>query len=147
MRALESRRVILHCSATTPEMDIGVDWIRELHVHGNGWSDVGYHYVIKQDGTVEQGRPLHRAGAHTKGYNNSVGICYVGGVDNNHQPKDTMTWEQELSFFQLWHSLVTLFGPLTLHGHNEFANKACPSFDVRTKYRFLTNSNDTERHD
>ena len=56
MRAINN--IILHCSATQEGLDIGVDTIRRWHVTGNGWKDVGYHFIIKLDGTVEDGRPL-----------------------------------------------------------------------------------------
>ena len=140
MKALESRRVILHCSATTPSQDVDVEWCRRIHVDERGWSDVGYHYFIKRDGTVQFGRPLNKAGAHTKGHNNSIGICYAGGLSPDHKPSDTMTSEQELAFLDLWHCLNRVFGPLSLHGHNEYANKACPSFVVKSKYSFLNHT-------
>ena len=83
------------------------------------------------------GRPLGRPGAHTKGENHdSVGVAYIGGLLNG-KPHDTMTAYQDMSWLMLVNSLRTVFGPLTLHGHNEFANKACPSFVVAEKYSFL----------
>ena len=75
-------RIVVHCSATTPTMDIGVGTIRGWHVLERGWSDVGYHFVITRDGEVQTGRPIERSGAHAKGFNkHSVGICYVGGLE------------------------------------------------------------------
>ena len=89
-------RIILHCSATREGKDFSVDTIRGWHVNGNGWSDIGYHWVIRIDGSIEVGRPLEKSGAHTKGHNkDSVGVCYIGGCDGGGKPKDTMNPEQE----------------------------------------------------
>jgi N-acetylmuramoyl-L-alanine amidase len=81
------------------------------------------------------GRPLEKSGAHTKGHNkDSVGVCYIGGCDADGKPKDTMNPEQEKAWRMIVLSLRTLYGDLTIHGHNEFANKACPSFIVKEKF-------------
>ena len=118
-------------------MFVDVETIRKWH-KANGWSDCGYHYVIHRDGTIEIGRPVSRIGAHTKKHNeDSVGIAYVGGVDNDKKPEDNMTMMQEVSFLLLVRSLRVTFGSMTIHGHNEFAKKACPSFIVRDKFKFL----------
>ena len=128
-------RIILHCSATREGKDFSVDTIREWHVNGRGWSDIGYHWVIRLDGSIEVGRPLEKSGAHTKGHNkDSVGVCYIGGCDADGKPKDTMNPEQEKAWRMIVLSLRTLYGDLTIHGHNEFAKKACPSFIVKEKF-------------
>ena len=72
--------IILHCSATAEGLDFSVRDIRAWH-KAQGWADVGYHYVVRLDGTVQEGRPLEQAGAHCKGHNDrSIGICYIGGL-------------------------------------------------------------------
>ena len=134
----ELNRIILHCSATPEGRDVPASVIRRWHVEDRGWSDIGYHFVIRLDGTVETGRPLDRAGAHVKGHNaDSIGVCYVGGVDADGQAKDTMTELQEIAWVELVFSLRRVFGYMPVSGHNEYAPKACPSFNVQTKYRFL----------
>ena len=136
----EINRIILHCSATPEGRDIDASTIRMWHTAnppvGRGWSDIGYHYVIKLDGTIEGGRPIHKAGAHCKGHNqDSIGICYIGGMDDDMQPKDTMNECQEAAFKELIYSLRMVWDKhLTLHGHNEFSEKACPSFKVSEKF-------------
>ena len=128
-------KIILHCSATREGKDFSVDTIRDWHVNGRGWSDIGYHWVIRLDGSIEVGRPLEKSGAHTKGHNkDSVGVCYIGGCDADGKPKDTMNPEQEKAWRMIVLSLRTLYGDMTIHGHNEFANKACPSFTVKEKF-------------
>lgn len=123
-------KIIVHCSATSPSMDIGASVIRKWHVKDRGWSDIGYHYVIKRDGTIEPGRPLDRPGAHTRGHNhNSIGVCWVGGVDDQNNPEDNRTEAQRLELARLVRALALQYDA-TIHGHREFANKACPSFDV-----------------
>lgn len=124
-------QIIIHCSATREGQDITAADIRRWHVDGNGWSDIGYHYVIRLDGTIELGRPLAQVGAHCSGRNQgSVGICYVGGLDQNLRPKDTRTPAQKAALRELLQVLRRIFPAATIHGHNEFAAKACPCFDV-----------------
>ena len=136
MRHLD--KIILHCSATREGQHITVDTMREWHLK-RGWSDIGYHYVIYIDGSVHEGRPIEKIGAHTKGQNTgSIGICYVGGVEKDGKtPKDTLNELQETAMVNLIKALREQYGDMTLHGHNEFAAKACPSFKVYEKFDWL----------
>ena len=132
-------KIIIHCSATPENRDIKTETIRSWHVKGRGWSDIGYHFVIELDGSVKNGRPLHRAGAHTKGENsNSIGVCYVGGVDKQNNAKDTRTDAQKESMNKLISSLLDDYPEASVHGHNEFSAKACPSFDVQKEFAVRT---------
>ena len=134
-------RIILHCTATTEGKDYSVETIRQWHLK-RGWSDIGYHFLIGLDGTIHLGRDVFKQGAHTLGENKtSIGVAYVGGLDAQNKPKDTMTEEQEKGFLVLYNSLIIVFGQLGLYGHNEFSNKACPSFRVKEKYQYLTEFN------
>lgn len=126
----EINLIVVHCSATPPSMDIGVETIKRWHTR-KGWSDCGYHYVIKRDGTVEKGRPIQRPGAHAKGYNkNSIGICLVGGCDDKMNPEDNRTEEQKESLHLLLGGLFFQYNTPDIIGHNEVSSKACPSFSV-----------------
>jgi len=128
-------KIIIHCAATPEGRDVKTETIKSWHVKGNGWSDIGYHFVIELDGAVKNGRPLHRSGAHTKGHNaTSIGICYVGGIDKDKKPKDTRTEAQRMAMDKLIADLKMDHPTATIHGHNEFAAKACPSFDVSKEY-------------
>ena len=127
-------RVILHCSATPASRPVTVDEIRRWHVQGNGWRDIGYHWVVMQDGSVHPGRPESETGAHVAGHNaDSIGVCYVGGLDDaSFQPTDTRTPEQRAAMYRLIEEIQARHsGKLTVHGHNEFAAKACPCYDVQ----------------
>lgn len=133
----EIKRVILHCTATKEGAEVDVDTIRKWHLARN-FSDIGYHYVILLNGEIALGRNLFTQGSHTRGENeDSIGVAYVGGLDEKGKPKDTMSLYQDIAFMRLFESLSVTFGKLDLHGHNEFSNKACPSFDVQSKYKFL----------
>lgn len=134
MRAIN--RIIIHCSATPEGKDYTVDTIRKWHKQ-KGYVDIGYHYVIYRDGSIMKGRPLDKVGAHTVGYNTgSIGICYIGGLAKDCKtPKDTRTKEQKESLLKLVYSLKEQFPNATIHGHNEFAAKACPSFNVQDWYK------------
>ena len=130
-------KIIIHCSATPEGRHVDVATIRLWHLH-RGFRDIGYHYVIYLDGSIHAGRPVPQAGAHCAGHNaNSIGVCYVGGVDAYHKaPKDTRTEEQKKALTSLLKRLHRLYPDATLHGHREFANKACPSFDV-AEYQYI----------
>lgn len=131
----ELNKIIVHCSATPEGRDVSTEEIRQWHID-RGWSDIGYHFVVELDGTVYDGRPVEDIGAHTKGHNaDSIGVCYVGGVNEDGQPKDTRTPEQVVGLLDLLIDLRNTFGKhITLHGHNEFSDKACPSFNVQEEY-------------
>lgn len=131
--------IIIHCSATPEGKNFKAADIRRWHTAkppvGRGWSDIGYHYVILLDGTVEHGRPVDRIGAHCSGRNeNSIGVCLIGGcAADGKTSKDTRTEAQKASLLNLVRELQNRYRiPSSgIHGHNEFANKACPSFDVQ----------------
>jgi N-acetylmuramoyl-L-alanine amidase len=137
----EIDKIIIHCSATREGQDVSVDTIRRWHVVDNGWDDIGYHYVISLDGSIHKGRPNNVQGAHTKGHNkNSIGICYIGGCDKDMNPKDTRTEAQKESLEILLEGLIGIYAVdnlIGIHGHNEFSDKACPSFDVQEEYGHL----------
>lgn len=126
-------KIIWHCSATREGQDVSTEAIRRMHKTERGWSDIGYHFVIELDGVAHTGRDLERPGAHTQGHNEeSIGICYVGGVERDGKtPKDTRTPEQRAELYRLTEELLERFPVATVHGHREFAAKACPSFDVQ----------------
>lgn len=127
--------IIIHCSATAEGLDFSVRDIRAWH-KAQGWKDVGYHYVVRLDGTVQEGRPIDQAGAHCKGHNDrSIGICYIGGLAaDGRTPKDTRTTAQRAALRALVTRLQRQFPAATVHGHNEFAAKACPCFNVREEF-------------
>jgi len=129
MRAIN--KIIIHCTATREGDDISVSTIRKWHLV-RGWSDIGYHYVIDLKGNINAGRPIELMGAHTKGQNKySIGIAYVGGVEaDGKTPKDTRTNAQKDAIVRLVKKLKGCYPDVTIHGHNEFSNKACPSFNV-----------------
>jgi len=131
------KRVILHCSATPEGRKVSVDTIRGWHMD-RGWDDIGYHFCILANGSIEKGRDIDKIGSHTYSHNaDSIGICYIGGLDKEMHYKDTMTALQEIAFIQLVWSLRMILGPLKVHGHNEFSDKKCPSFKVNEKFKFL----------
>lgn len=122
--------IIIHCSATVEGKNFSVKDIDRWHKQ-RGFKMVGYHFVIRLDGTIEQGRPLEMIGAHCTGHNaHSIGICYIGGLDKSGKPKDTRTQVQKDVLWSLVKNLQKKYPGATLHGHNEFANKACPCFKV-----------------
>jgi N-acetylmuramoyl-L-alanine amidase len=123
--------LIIHCTATPANLDIGAKTIDRWHKE-RGWAGIGYHIVIRRDGTVENGRPLHTMGAHAHGKNRtSIGIVWIGGVNENGEPADNRTLAQLKSLEREVKHLTGAFPGLKVIGHNEVTNKACPCFDVQ----------------
>ena len=131
-------KIIIHCSATPEGKNFTVKQIDACH-RQRGFNGIGYHFVIYLDGSVHVGRPLAKAGAHCKGHNaHSIGVCYIGGVATDSKtPKDTRTDAQKASLVKLITELRQQFPNASVHGHREFANKACPCFDARKEYKDL----------
>lgn len=133
MRTINS--IVIHCSATPEGKNFTAADIDAWHRKRN-FSQIGYHYVIRLDGLVEEGRPIELPGAHCieQSMNReSIGICYIGGCTaDGHTPKDTRTLAQQFSIHNLVSRLRKEYSiPADrIFGHRDFAAKACPSFDV-----------------
>ena len=128
-------KIFIHCSATPEGRDIKMETIKSWHVKGRGWRNIGYHFVIELDGTLKVGRPMEQMGAGVKGHNaNSIHVCYVGGLDKNKKAKDTRTQAQRETLNTIIGGLLKEYPDASVHGHNEFSNKACPSFDVQKEF-------------
>ena len=131
-------KIIVHCSATPEGKDFTVADITRWHKQRK-FVTIGYHYVIYRNGEVHNGRPEAQIGAHCTGHNvNSIGVCYIGGVAKDGKtPKDTRTSAQKLALERLLRHLKDRFPKATIHGHRDFAAKACPSFDATEEYKNL----------
>lgn len=132
MRRIDT--IIVHCTATKAMRHFNVNDVRRWHIQ-RGFSDIGYHYLVLVDGTIEVGRPLSITGAHCQGHNaHSIGVCYVGGLNSKGAPADTRTPAQRKSLRTLLKSLKKQFPNATIHGHRDFAAKACPCFNATAEY-------------
>jgi len=133
MKAREyTDKIIIHCSYTKPHMNWGADEIRKIHVDENGWAAIGYHYIIKRNGSVDRGRPHDAVGAHCRGENaHSIGICLIGGMSPDGAPESNFTKAQMVSLNVKVAELKKEVPSATIHGHSEFSDKECPCFSVR----------------
>lgn len=123
-------KIIVHCTATPAGREVTVADVRAWH-KARGFRTIGYHYLVYLDGTVHAGRRESEVGAHCLGQNaRSIGVCYVGGLDAAGQPRDTRTAAQRRALRELVGSLRRRYPNATVHGHREFAAKACPCFDI-----------------
>ena len=141
--------IVIHCTATRAWQDYSADDIRRMH-KARGWADIGYHYVVRLDGTIENGRDVDKIGAHVSGHNaNSIGVVYVGGLDNQGKAKDTRTENQKNALLNLLLDLRQLYPNARISGHRDFSPdlngngtiepsewiKECPCFDAKSEYR------------
>lgn len=135
--------LVIHCTATPEGREVSVDDIRRWHLspkpQGRGWRQVGYTEMIHLNGAVEQlvGNndddwvDSWEITNGVKGINtNARHVVYVGGTDKNMKPKDTRTPAQRTSLAKYVKSFVSKNPEIIVGGHNQFANRACPSFNV-----------------
>ena len=141
---MDIKYIVVHCSATKTNFDIGKHDIDIWHKR-RGWSGIGYHYVIRRDGTIEPGRPLDQIGAHAYGYNKvSWGVCLVGGLDKDGKAEDNFTAEQYHALEDILNELYEKAPQAQIVGHRDLSpdidgdgviekwewKKECPCFDV-----------------
>lgn len=171
--------IVVHCSATPPSKDIGAHEIRDMHTmptpigntnmyrylgknytfhdlpegvqgrSGRGWSDIGYHNIIRRCGALEHGRDLSIPGAHARGYNaNSIGICLAGGINELGQAENNFGEAQLITLRGYIDTMLEVFPGSKLVGHRDLSvdlnedgvitpneyMKQCPCFDVREWY-------------
>lgn len=126
--------IIIHCSATPKGRSLSFEECRRDHIMHRHFRDIGYHFYITRDGTVHDGRPIEKVGAHCEGHNShSIGICYEGGLDANGKPADTRTEAQRKALKSLVERMHRLFPKALIVGHHDLnPRKACPCFKVNS---------------
>lgn len=138
-------RIFIHCTATREGQDVDAATIKRWHLK-QGWRDIGYHFVIRLDGSIEKGRPEDQIGSHVAGFNTgSIGVVYVGGLDSQGKAKDTRTSAQIAAMAGLIRDLTRAYPGADVLGHRDVSPdkngdgeitqnewlKSCPCFDVR----------------
>ena len=130
-------KIIIHCSATPEGRKTSAEEIKSWHLE-RGFSDIGYHYIVHLDGLISYGRNVEKIGAHSRGQNKmSIGVCYIGGLDESLDAKDTRTPQQKESLLILLKTLKKLHSKAVIYGHRDFSEKACPSFDAFDEYKLI----------
>ena len=147
----EVNQIVIHCTATKENKYFDVCDIDRWHKQ-RGFKEIGYHYLILLDGTIQVGRNEIEVGAHVKGFNkHSIGVSYVGGLDSNGKAKDTRTEEQKRALILLLIDLKARYNDAEILGHRDFSKdlngngiiekheymKQCPCFDVKKEYQNL----------
>ena len=136
----EFKYIIIHSSGTMQGTPFVAQDIDDMHKH-RGWAGIGYNFVIDLDGKVELGRSLTLQGAHCKAQgrnNDSIGICYIGGIDCEYDECDTRTPQQKLAMEAVLQTLKAVWPDAEICGHRDFADTACPSFNASRYYKDIT---------
>lgn len=125
--------IVLHYSATYEDQNLTVKDIDKMH-KARGWKGVGYHWVIRRDGVIEQGRPESQVGAHVGGQNTGkIGICCIGGLNRKTGPNlgvDNRTPAQIKSQIKLIRECLKRYPGAKVVGHRDLAPTQCPGFDA-----------------
>lgn len=131
--------IVVHCSATRSNWMGNATLvsqraeIRRWHVDENGWRDIGYHWLIGRDGKLLPGRPETEIGAGVEGHNRGViHICLIGGAGSVEDGRfgDSFTAAQDVTLRQQLQAIGMRTQVRRISGHNEWAAKACPGFNV-----------------
>ena len=159
--------IVVHCTANSLKKGVALSKAAALSIFGvfdvhlaNNFKTIGYHYIIYPDGTIYKGRYDNETGEHVGKpdytYNgmsitngNSIGVCYYGGLIPTNKrdsegkiicdPCDTRTKEQKAALVLLLYLLKRKFPKSVVLGHRDLKDKACPSFDAKTEYRWISN--------
>lgn len=144
MKSKKLKYLVIHCTATPEGRKVSSDEIRKWHLspvteNGRGWNQVGYTDMIHLDGSIERLVEndednivdIWEITNGAVGYNSiSRHIVYVGGVDNRNKAKDTRTTSQKDSLYKYINEFIVKHPHILIAGHNQFAKKDCPSFNV-----------------
>lgn len=154
MKPLDPNKVeyiCIHCTATPEGLDLNANDVNRMH-RNRGFSMIGYHKLVKLNGVVEDGRSLDTQGAHVRGYNHkSIGVAYVGGLDNARKAEDTRTELQQVALVNELVALKKKFPNAKIVGHRDLSPdldgdgviephewmKQCPSFSVEDEYSWI----------
>jgi len=119
MRRIE--KIVIHHTAS-PQKTTTWEMVDKWHRETNGWSMIGYHYLILGDGLITKGREEAKIGAHLKGQNKySIGVCVAGNFETE-QP----TPNQLISLETLLLDLLERFPNAELTWHRREAATLCP---------------------
>lgn len=137
---MKPRGIVIHCTANQANKNFTVKDLYNYHVKDLRYKCIGYHFVIDEDGFIYNTRKLTEQGAHCYGYNDYIGIAYIGGIDDEGRPKNTLNKRQLFSLTRLCYLLCI---GLDIHSstiklHNELnPKKACPSFNRRSWDQYM----------
>ena len=126
--------VIHHAGFPDGDKDSSAEEIHKFHQEVNGWAGIGYHYVIRKDGTIEQGRRPLAVGAHAYQHNkNSVGICVAGNFDLVKVPSVQL---DSLKLLTAWLCQRYKLNPMqkgVIVGHRDLNDTSCPGNNLYKK--------------
>jgi N-acetylmuramoyl-L-alanine amidase len=141
-------KLIIHCSATRPDVNLTPAKLEAAH-KARGFTECGYHFYIRHSGIIITMRDIAKVGAHCRGHNqDSIGICYEGGLDSDGNPADTRTFQQKYALRTLIRCLQSDYPGCQVYGHRDLSPdldgdgivepeewvKSCPCFFVTTEF-------------
>lgn len=123
-------RVVFHCTATSQSATVSS--IRDYWKKVLGWNNPGYHIIVTPDGSWTLLQEFNKIANGVAGINkDSIHISYIGGILSSGKAVDNRTSKQKQIFETIYFTLKNKLPGVTFHGHNEFSNKACPSYNVK----------------
>jgi N-acetylmuramoyl-L-alanine amidase len=130
-------RLVFHCTATSQSATVAS--IQKYWKEKLKWNSPGYHIIVKPDGSWTQLSDFNASTNGVAGINSSsLHISYIGGIDSKGRGLDNRTEQQKEVFETVYRMFRKKMPTLTFHGHYEFSNKSCPSFNVKNWIQDIT---------
>ena len=147
------KRIFVHCTAGPQNQT--VETIKNYWKSHNGWTNPGYHYIIKANGEIVNLQPEEKISNGVAGYNStSINVCYIGGVDKNGKPIDNRTDAQKESLIKILKELKSRYPDAEIMGHRDIWGpdqkkwkKWCPCFDAKTEYAHIMDPEPEEKEE
>ena len=138
----EVTEVVVHWTDTYSNKNIGSEELNRTHIE-LGINGIGYHYVIRRDGSLQRGRPVNVKGDHASenGHDEySIGLAFVGGINapsgtdfpTTYRSASSLTLSQMNTFREFCQAFYNRFPGGQILGHNDVDQfEQDPGFDVR----------------
>lgn len=121
----DTSRIVIHHTGNPTDDDLSAEQLHRSH-QNLGWAGVGYHFIVRKDGSIELGRPVECVGAHAEGFNYcSIGIHICGNFDLA-EPTEAQINALPMLIADICDAYGLIASADIVVGHRDLMATACP---------------------